>query len=406
MELVATRCTLFIFTQFVTAVSRIIITSLCALTAWGRIDAAAPGTSSRPAGAGPDPSLAAWLAAQPKWSMATAVEAGFGFKDNLLLSSIAEERSSFARGGMEVLVLRVPTGTLDYSLFAQAEGTRYFSGRTVKDEATAWFQTEPAFRPRADWKLALPLTAYYSDRVFDVSDTEVERLVAELKMSGVKAGPTLRWSFHPAWWIETQAIAERKRYEDGANDGRVREGAMRLGWSIGKRAEARLTGAQRWRDFDFRPQYSAAGRELAGTRLKIDEREVEGRLDVKWDEAARWRSTTRGGVLHYRDNGSGFFNFRETKIDHELEWSDERWLVRLGGTVRRIDFGVQTVGIGINPPPRLKDEYSGELRLERKIARGWTALAAYEWERSRSNDRIVSYVVNEVLLGVRWSWER
>jgi hypothetical protein len=36
----------------------------------------------------------------------------------------------------------------------------------------------------------------------------------------------------------------------------------------------------------------------------------------------------------------------------------------------------------------------------------WGVFAAYKWERWRSNDRIASYVMNEGLLGLRWSWEK
>lgn len=350
--------------------------------------------------------LAAFLAAQPKWSSSAAVEGSFGFKDNLLLSSSAEERSAFGRAGVEALVLRVPTGRVDYSLFAQTEATRYFEGRTVQNETKSWLRTELGLRASEHWKWSLPLTGYYYDQIFDVSDTEVERLVAELKVGGAMAGPTVRWTPDLPIWIETQVVEERKRYAGGVNDGRVREGALRLGWEWGEHFEIRLAGMQRRRDFDSRSQYSAAGRPLFGTELKIDEREGELRVDLKWDRAGRWRMTTRAGMRDYHDNGSGYFNYRERKLDHEMEWSDGPWRVRVEGAARRVDFDVQTVGIGIDPPARLKDEFDLGVRVEREMGIHWTLLGGFTWERSRSNDPVASYVVNEGLLGVRWSWEK
>ena len=71
-----------------------------------------------------------------------------------------------------------------------------------------------------------------------------------------------------------------------------------------------------------------------------------------------------------------------------------------------MEFDVQTVGLGIAPPARIKDEYNLEGRVERKLTDRWTIFAALTWERSRSNDRVASYRVNEGLLGVRWSWEK
>lgn len=350
--------------------------------------------------------IAALLAAQPKWSASVALDASYGYRDNLLLSAANEERSAFARGAAEVVLLRVPSGPTDFSLFVYGEGTRFLERRTVKDEGQAWLQTEIGYRMGESLRFALPVTGYYTDRVFDVSNTEVERLVAELKEKGLLVGPLARWTITPAWWVEAQATGQRKRYDDGVNDGTVGEGAVRLGWIRGKRFEARLTGAQRWRNFDRRARYNSAGREVPNSELKISERELQARFDIAWDEAKNWETTTSVSELHYRDNGSGYFNYREQRVAHELEWEREPWRLRVGGSASRIDFGVQTVGVGIEAASRLKDEFAAEFRLDRRISSQWGVFGAYTWERSRSNDAIASYEVNEGLLGVRWSWEK
>lgn len=360
-----------------------------------------------PAQDSPLPPTGAGVAlALPKWSVFASVESAFGFKDNLLLSSSAEERSAFARGAVETVVMRVPTGALDYWFFAEAEGTHYLTGRTVENEAKIWIHNELGWRAGKDWKFNLPITGYYNNHVLDQSDTEVERLAAEIKVAGAMAGPVVRWAFRPDWWIETQATAQRERYAGGANDGRVTHAILRLGWKLGDRAEIRLSGNRRWRNFDARAQYSAAGRELFDTKLKINEEEGEVRLNLKWGRQRRWQSATSAGIRHYRDNGSGYFDYREQKVDQEVEWSSGDWLVRLNGAARRVDFAVQTVGIGIAPPPRVRDEFELDVRIERKLNSRWTILGGYTWERSRSNEWIASYVVNEGLLGVRWSWEK
>jgi hypothetical protein len=352
------------------------------------------------------PELAAFLASQPKWSTSAAVEAAVGYKDNLLLSHANQERSAFARGGLEFLLLRVPRDQMDYSLFLQADGTKYFSGESIDDESKAWAQTEIGYRVGESWKFSLPLTGYYYDQVFDVSDSEVERNIAELKVTGVMVGPSVRWNFHPSWWAEVQAAGERKSYADSVNDGNVGETALRVGWKRWQRIEARLAGVERWRDFDERAQYTPSGRELVGTHLKIQEHEAEIRFDVQWDADGRWQTVTRAGMLRYRDNGSGYFNYREKKISQELDWNSGKWRLQLGGSARRIDFEVQTVGVGIDLAPRVKDEFTADLRVERRLSQRWTALAGYTWERTRSNDVIASYAVKEGLLGLRWSWEK
>ena len=339
------------------------------------------------------------------WSALGSVETSYGYNDNLLLSSTSEERSAFARASVEVLVMRVPRDQFDFSTFLQVDGTRFFSGETVDHEARAWLRSEPGYRIGEKWNLTLPVTGYYSDEVYDVSATEVDRFVAELKVAGVMVGPTVRWDVLPAWWLEAQAVGERKSYYDGSNDGDVGEGTVRAGWTRGG-IEARVAATRRWRDFRSRTQYNRVGRQLLGTHLKIAERAGEAQLEIAWDEAKRWRTVTQANVLYYEDNGSGYFNFREQKIGQDLEWENDRWHVRLGASAARLDYRVQTVDFGTEPPARLRDEFAAELRIERALSPRWRLVAGYRWERSRSNDPIASYVVNEGLLGVRWSWDK
>lgn len=352
------------------------------------------------------PDLAAFLAGLPAWGVSVSAAASYGFKDNLLLSPVAEERSPFARGNVSFFLWRVPTGQFDFSLLADADRSRYFSGDAVEHDAKAITLADAGYRFGEVAKLSLPVTGYYSDRVQDDSESEAERLVSRMKVTGASVGPTFRWNLHPSWWLEGQALAERKRYEGGGSDGDVGEGSARLAWKPLARVELRLTAIRRWRDFEQRLQTTAAGRELAGTQLKAAEREGQLRCDVTWDEAARWKSSTRVGARDYRDNGSGYFNFREKKIAHEVEWKGGRWLVAIEARAWRLDYAIQTVGFGIDPPPRIKDEFSVELRVERTLGRRWTALAGYTWERSRSNDPFASYRMNEGLLGLRWGWEK
>lgn len=356
-------------------------------------------------GGSPGESCATLPAASSQWSTSTSVQSAFGFKDNLLLSASGQEESTFSRASAEVLFMRVPAGRVDYSVFAEAEGTHFFSGRTVHNEASVWVRQNLGIRVGDAGNLSCPVTGYYDDKVFDKSDTEVERLVAELKVRGVMAAPAIRWKFYPGWWIEGQGTAQRERFVDGANDNRTRHAALRLNWSAKDRLGVKLSATRRWRDFDVRTQYSAAGRELSGTHLEVEEDEGECAVNLKWGQNAAWQTTTRAGVLRYRDNGSGYFNYREKKIGQELEWTREPWLVRLSAEARRVEFEVRTVGISTDPPPWIKDGYEAKVHVEYKVSDRWTVYGGYSWERTRSNDKVVSYVVNEGLLGVRWSWE-
>jgi hypothetical protein len=378
------------------------VCALIALCAWarGQTAPAAVGAAELPA------DIAALLAAQPAWSNITSLQAGLGYKDNVLLSHIDREQSGFARAGVEEFLWHVPRSRIDYFALVNAEETRYFTSKTVDREAHAIAQMEWCYRVGDTFKFSLDGQGYYLDQIFDVSNIEVRRTVAEFIVTGATLGPTIRWAPTIWCWIEAQGVGKRETYRDGLNNNRLGEGALRLGWRPSPRCEVSLGGTERWRDFDHRTQYNENGFELDDL-LKVTEREGELRIDATWDAAAHWKTSTRAGLLHYIDNGSGFFNYHQRQAAQELEWAAGDWLVRVEGRAQRTEFEVQTVGQGIgNLPPRVKDEYAALLRIERKIAARWTAFAEYSWERSRCNDQIASYRVNQGLLGARWSWEK
>lgn len=358
--------------------------------------------------------LCAFVLARPGLRAATgfsgAFETAVGYKDNVLLSPADEKRSAFVRGRAEVFALHLSEKSpFDFSLFSEVNGTRFFSsfevdGERVDHEAGAWLNLEPGYRLGNSLKLSLPVMGYYRDEVMDVSDTVLRQSVVAWKMWGASVAPTVRWTFHRAWWLEASATGDRTRYDDHSEDSRLGAGELRLAWRPSARLETRLTARKRWRSFDSRTQYNAAGFPRPGTRLKVAEREGELRLSFTWDEAERWKTTTRARVMDYRDNGSGFFDYRDKGISQELEWKSDPWLVQIEGAASRLDFDVQLSGIGAAPPPLLKDRYSGEIRVERVLSSHWTVFAGYVWERRRSNEAIASYTMNEGLLGLRWSW--
>jgi hypothetical protein len=186
----------------------------------------------------------------------------------------------------------------------------------------------------------------------------------------------------------------------------VRDATLRLGWKPGQRVEASIAGTEVRRGYDRKEQVSVNGRQLLGTVLRIAESDIEARLNVTLGSAGQWKIGTRAALLRFSDNGEGYLDHRRSKLAQELEWTGGDWLVAVEGSVRRIEFAVQTVGFGISPPPRIRDDVALSVRIERQLSSRWTAYAEYLWERNRSNDPLASYSMNEGLLGLRWNWEK
>ncbi len=352
------------------------------------------------------PELAALLSDQTVWSSTATLQSAIGYKDNLLLSRYQPASSGFARAGAEIFLWRLPQGRADWVAFANAEGTRYFDRRAVQQEAQAFLHGEWRYRIGEVFNFSFEGQGYYLDQVFDVSDTDVQRTVAQLKVTGAALGPKLHWAPVTWGWVEARGTAKRETYRDGQNNSRYYEGEFRLGWRPGARFEASLAAIERRRDFDHREQYSEGGHQQPGTILQTTEQEVEGKINVTLDQAAQWKTVTHAGTVRYADNGSGYFSYREAKLAQELEWTAGDWLVQGEASAKRLVYNVQTVGLGIAPAARLKESYAAELRVERKLNARWTVYAEYTWERNRSNYVLAGYRMNECLLGLQWNWEK
>jgi hypothetical protein len=88
----------------------------------------------------------------------------------------------------------------------------------------------------------------------------------------------------------------------------------------------------------------------------------------------------------------------------ELTWHAQPWRILFNGEARRIDYRVQTVGIGIAPPPRIEDGFETRARIERSLGPQWSVFAEHAWDRSRSNAAEFSYRAHSVSAGAQWTF--
>lgn len=310
------------------------------------------------------------------------------------------------RGGVDALVWRIPRDHFDYSAFLKAEGTQYFSGKLVRHDGQVSTQLEGRYRVKDRFSVTLDLQGYYLDQVFDVSDTDVTQLVAELRATGLRVAPTLHWDCLSSVWIESGVSGTRETFPDGTFNAKTVEPMVRIGWQTLAHLRLTVEATEARANYDRRPRYTSSGRVDPTGILATREPALEGRIESDWGAARQFKSTTRVGTRRYVDNGSGYLNYRQKHIGEEIEWTVGKWVLQLEGDASRRDYELQTVDRGTSPPPQIKDQYTLTGRVERKLSDRWTIFTEYNWERSRSNDTIASYVVNESLLGARWSWEK
>jgi hypothetical protein len=290
-----------------------------------------------------------------------------------------------------------------------AEGTHFFSSESVDHEAMASAMIEWRYHLDDRLKFSLNASGFYFDQVLDQSATVAGRDITQSKRTVPMLRPTLRWAPQTWWWIEAQGEARRETYRDGFNNARLGAASLTLGWKPTKRFELQVSGDELDRQFTSREQNTARGRPLTGTHLHILERDGEARVTFTWNRVGHWKTVTRVDQLDYEDNGTGYFNYRQRRARQKLEWEAGAWSGHVEGSAKRLDFELQDLAAifpGPTPPLRVQEKFAAEVRIERRLSKRWSAYVEYSWERSRCNDPIESYRMNEGLLGATWSWEK
>lgn len=347
---------------------------------------------------------AAGAAPVRRWELTANLRVAAGYKDNVLLSAVHDEGSGFARGEAEVFWWLPPSPRFEALAFANVAVTRFVDSEENPRELQAFAHTEARWFA-GPWQLTVLTEGYRLDQVFDLSETRVERLTAKLAVTGGLASTVLRWEPAANWHVELKPAVQRDRYRDGSDDNTQRSGRVTLGraWREGRFA-ATIAAQALERDYVRRVRYTVAGRPLLGTDLNFRQREAEARFSATWDAGRRWSTATALGWADNDDNGSGYFDYEQQIARQEITWARAPWKVRLLGRAARFDYAVQTVGIGIAPPNRIKEEFLGQLRVERQFGPRLTGYVDYAWERSRSNDPLARYRVKTALAGVDFAF--
>ncbi len=349
-----------------------------------------------------EPSRAAAASSSASTSDLTAnLRLGAGHRHNVLLSAVQPEDSALGLLEGEAFWTHLPSDAVEFVAFSNATFTRFVDSRDNPHEIQAFAHAALRWLPRPWFTAAPSLEGYHLKQVFDFSINNVDRRTALVAVSGGLAAVTLRWNATPRTWLELKPAAQRERFRDHSDDSRQHLGRATLArtW-FGERLELAVSGQALRRHYDSRPQYTVAGRRLAGTALFFDQREFEARAKFSWGATRRWSGTTAVTRTTNRDNGSGFFNYRHRAARQEIAWQGERTKLRLAARAGRYDYAVQTQGIGINPPFRLKEEFSVHARFERPWTTRTTAFVQLGWERSRSNDPLARYRTHTAQAGL------
>jgi hypothetical protein len=326
------------------------------------------------------------------WDLAARLQVGGGYRDNVLLSSIQPENSSFVEATADCSVIRLSEGGSSLSLFMLGEFRRFLEeievdGQPYEHERLL-FVTAEGSAPLDDRNTLSATCQYvYQDQVIDASETEADLRRVLIQGQTFSFQPAWEHQFAADWKLFVAGTAERQIYAEELDDYWQGAGQVKLSRAYGRKSEASLLYQLRQRFYDSREQYTADGLAEPGTKLTYRSHEIAGEWRHHWDAARRWRTVVKAGYLLSEDNGSGYFNYERVQLSARIRWKHARWEIGAGGRAGWYLYELQDVG-GDN---RRRSYYTLEGRIERWLDDHWFIYGAASREWNLSNDPLDQY---------------
>ncbi len=321
------------------------------------------------------------------WDNSARVTTGFGYRDNVMRTSIAPESSGFFNIAGDASFIRFAESGAYLTFFVLGDYTKYFDAPSVGYEEF-FSGTAQAVTPLGDRdELGGQFSYLYQHQVLDVSETEA--VLTRMLVDGhtYTLRPHWKHRFSTNWAVQLEVEGLRQLY--GAELSDYWQTATRLSLinNYGHRSELSIGYQPKHIWYDDREQFDTAGVAISGTSLYYWQHEVGAQWRHHWDEGRRWRSTTKCSYLLSRDNGSGYFDYHRMLFGEQLRWASSHWEIKAGARFGWYYYPEQMVG-GEN----LERTYvTVDFRVERRLGKRWLIYVVAEREWSFSNDPLEEY---------------
>lgn len=334
-------------------------------------------------------------------TLSVGLRGAAGYKDNVLLTETGKIQSSFIRADFDAFLWRPPEFLTDVYWALTGSETLYLDAPSDAREERVWMtQAEWRYSIGTYFKAGLSVQGYHQDQVIDLSTSEIGTFRARLKVSGITAGPNLRWEIRDPWWFEVSAAWKIETYKGAPEDFDEPGFTIRIGRKLGASHDLSVAWTGRKRDYDERNAFTIGGRPLPGTTLETEWSGGELRLVSKWNKSGSLSSTMKLAADRLRDSAFGYFDYDHWQAEAEARWKNEAWDVRAKATHGVHDYLIQVSGTGFDPAPREIEQTSLSLSAERRLSERWMLFAEVSSERNETNDPGGDYRVNTGFAGL------
>lgn len=353
----------------------------------------------------PAPAQSVASVAPQGWQLNGTVRALTGYTDNVLWSGVEAKGRGFGQAEVEAILWRPERAWWEAKALLSGEVRRYLDALPEAAGEQRWVgRGELAATPRSWVRVSLVPQVFYMDQVYDLSPDLARRFVAKLRVRGASGNVQARVALPGGWEIEPAVQERTVDYFDFTEDFSETKTGVRLRWRSGVRVEAGAAIFDHRREYRDRVNYTAGGRALPGTKLRFDQMSAEANLTWSWNARGAWSVSPAVVYLENRDGAFGFFDYDQRRARVDVAWEVRRWRVDFEASAGRYDYRVQTVGMGLAPPARLREDFTAGVAVEYAWRERWKIAGRYEWERSRTNESNASYRLNTVSSGVTWSF--
>jgi len=323
------------------------------------------------------------------WDASARVTTGFGYRDNVLRSSVATENSAFFNVAADASLIRFAESGAYLTFFVLGDDTQYFDAPSVNYEQFFSGTIQSVTPVGAHNELGGQFNYLYQHQVLDVSETEA--VLTRMLVDGhtYTLSPYWEYAFTTNWAMHLEASGLRQLYGGDLSDYWQAGARLSLVYSYGHRSEISLGYLSRNLLYDSREEYDQDGIAIPGTSLVYWQQEVGLQWRHYCDEARHWRLTTKFSYLFNQDNGSGYFDYDRLLFSEQLRWSNPLWEIRFGARLGWYYYPVQKIR-----SEQLERSYVMlDARVERRLGKHWLLYAAAEREWNMSNDPVEQYNV-------------
>lgn len=338
------------------------------------------------------------------WDKQLTVSSGFGYKDNVLLSSFAPRGSQFFINGLDLMLLRLPLDGWQVVGSVIGEDIHYTQqvGTNSADLFVASLRVQREMP--AGWKAGLEVRGTYEKEVLDISTSQGNPATALVDGYAYTLQPSLRKDFDRGSWLQLQIPVTHWFFQAPLDEYWEYGPVVTAGQDFGEAAEMALSYGLEEQPHEEWVALDAYGRRLKSP-LKIEQQRLELAWRQYWDSAHNWRSSSRLVFAPRRDNGGGYFNCYQYQAAQDLSFQTTNWLVKASVQLVYEIYPVQGVGI-LNGEILGRDLVTLSFEGERRLYRGLKVYGKWDYEQVHSKEAggAGDYVARTVSFGLRYEF--